>query len=339
MAARATRKPPPRVDQRTRAARAEGRAARDELLTAALRVFARRGYGQAGVDEIAAEAGYSKGALYWHFSGKEELLLALIEERIDAPMREMVALLESAPPDRDMSEEATLEFARQLAEQREAMLLEREYWSLAIRDPQLRSRYAERQTELRGALAAALEARARHLGTPDLPMPAEDVARIVMSIIGGLTIDELTEPGSVRPDLLGDTLALVYAGLLARARRRTGYERISVSAMAADVPAPIAAFVRASNDGDREALLALFSDDAVVHDEGREHNGIAAVRAWREEVERKYTFTIAPLQIAQRGDETVLTVTLTGDFPGSPVTVDFDFTLADDRIVGLAVHP
>jgi AcrR family transcriptional regulator len=207
-----------RLDQRTRAARARGREARDELLTAALRVFARRGYGQAGVDEIAAEAGYSKGALYWHFSGKEELLTALLEERIDAPMRERVALLASAPPERDMSVEATRAFAQQLGEQREAMLLEREYWSLAIRDPELRARYAERQTELRRALAAAMEARARHLGTPDLTMPAENVARIVMSIIGGLAVDELIEPGSVRPELLGEALALVYAGLVGRAQ-------------------------------------------------------------------------------------------------------------------------
>src|SRR5438270_12903421 len=92
----------PRLDRRTRVARAQGRESRAELLTAALRVFAQRGYQQAGVDEIAAAAGYSKGALYWHFSGKEDLLLALVEERIDAPMREMVALLESAPPDQDM---------------------------------------------------------------------------------------------------------------------------------------------------------------------------------------------------------------------------------------------
>jgi AcrR family transcriptional regulator len=206
-----------RVDQRTRAARAQGREGRDELLAAALRVFARRGYRQAGVDEIAAAAGYSKGALYWHFSGKEDLLQALLEERIDAPMREMVALLESAPPERDMSVEASREFARRLSRQRDAVLLEREYWSLAIRDPELRARYAERQTELRGALAGALEERARHLGTPDPPMPAEDVARIVMSIIGGLSVDELIEPGSVRPELLGETLALIYAGLVARA--------------------------------------------------------------------------------------------------------------------------
>jgi AcrR family transcriptional regulator len=209
-----------RIDQRTRAARAQGRAARDELLSAALRVFARRGYRDAGVDEIAAAAGYSKGALYWHFAGKEELLSALLEERIDAPTREMFALLESAPPERDMSVEASREFARRLSKQRDAVLLEREYWSVAIRDPDLRARYVERQTELRRALAAGIEARARHLGTPDVPIPAEDVARIVMNIVGGLTVDELIEPGSVRPELIAETLALVYAGLVARAQQR-----------------------------------------------------------------------------------------------------------------------
>jgi AcrR family transcriptional regulator len=208
-----------RVDRRTRAAREQGRGGRDELLAAALRVFASRGYQQAGVDEIAAAAGYSKGALYWHFSGKEDLLLALLEERIDAPTRELVALLESAPPEQDMAAEGGREFARRLSSQRDAVLLEREYWTLAIRDPELRALYAERQTQLRDALARAIEARARHLGAPGLPMPAEDVARIVMSIIGGLMVDDLIEPGSVRPELVGETLALVYAGLLARATR------------------------------------------------------------------------------------------------------------------------
>jgi AcrR family transcriptional regulator len=233
MASNATRKrtrrrntpapqPRDRVDGRTRAARSQGREAREELLSAALRVFARRGYREAGVDEIATEAGYSKGALYWHFSGKEELLIALLEERIDAPMRDRFALLASAPPERDMSLEASRAFARQLSEAREAMLLEREYWSLAIRDPELRARYCERQKELREALASGMEARARHLGTPDLTMPAEDVARIVMSIIGGLGFDELIEPGTVPPELLGEALAVIYAGLVSRAQAHAG---------------------------------------------------------------------------------------------------------------------
>src|SRR5437660_12674928 len=118
---------PSRLDQRTRAARAQGREPRDELLSAALRVFARRGYRHAGVDEIAAEAGYSKGALYWHFSGKEELLVALLDERVDAPTRELIARLESAPPEIDMALEATERFSELISGQREAVLLDREY--------------------------------------------------------------------------------------------------------------------------------------------------------------------------------------------------------------------
>src|SRR5437588_2280187 len=207
----------PRLDQRTRAAREQGREARDELLDAALRVFARRGFRRASVDEIAAEAGYSKGALYWHFPGKHELFVALIDERIDAPIRELVDLLGSAPVERDMSVEAAQGLARQLSERREAALLEREYWSLAIRDPELRTRYTARQSELRKAFAAALEARGRQLGAPDVGMSAEDLARIVLSIIGGLAGDDLMEPGSVRPQLLAETLAVIYSGLLARA--------------------------------------------------------------------------------------------------------------------------
>ena len=206
----------PRVDRRTRAAKAEGRDAREDLLDAAVRVFARRGYREAGVDEIAAEAGCSKGAIYWHFGSKEDLLTALLDERIDPPVRERVALLETAPVEQDMSVEGSQEFARQIRD-REALLLEREYWSLAVRDPKLRRRYVKRHTKRRKTLAAALEERARHLGTPELGMSSEDVARIVMAIVGGLAVDELVEPKSVRPDLVGDALAVIYAGLVARA--------------------------------------------------------------------------------------------------------------------------
>src|SRR5204863_420348 len=83
-----------------------------------------------------------------------DLLMALLDEHVDAPMRDRVAVLASAPPERDMAVEATEAFARQLDEEREAVLLEREYWTLAIRDPDLRARYVERQTALRVAVAA-----------------------------------------------------------------------------------------------------------------------------------------------------------------------------------------
>jgi AcrR family transcriptional regulator len=207
-----------RLDRRSRAARAQDRETRDELVSAALRIFARRGYHQAAVDEIAADAGYSKGALYWHFSSKGELLLALLEERVGAPMYELLVLLASPPPGGRVVPEATRKFAQSLDEARDAMLLEREYWSLAIRDPELRAHYTEHQTELRDALTTMIEGWARQTGSHQLTMSAADVARLVMSIIGGLAVDELIEPGSVRPELLDEALAIVHAGLTAHAR-------------------------------------------------------------------------------------------------------------------------
>src|SRR3954469_18602041 len=129
------RTPSPRTDMRTKAARAEGRDTRRELLDAALTVFAERGYRDASVDEVAERAGYSKGALYWHFGSKEELFWALLEERVERPWREGSALLEPAPADRDMAPEASRRFVEMLRGERELLAIEHEYWSLAVRDP------------------------------------------------------------------------------------------------------------------------------------------------------------------------------------------------------------
>src|SRR3954470_6176598 len=141
----ATRKPRARVDRRTRSARAEARDGRQALLDAALAVFAERGYRDASVDEIAERAGYSKGALYWHFSSKDDLFFALLEERIDRPWRETIDLLEFADPGRDMAPEASRRFTELLRGQRELLLINQEYRLQAARNPELRARYARRQ--------------------------------------------------------------------------------------------------------------------------------------------------------------------------------------------------
>ena len=212
--------PTARLDRRTRRARTEGADAREALLRAAAEVFAEHGFRHASIDEVAARAGYSKGAVYWHFAGKDELFLALVSERIDAPTREMIDLLSSAPPDRDMAPEASRRFTELMREQRDLLLLDQEYWSRAVRDEKLRRRYAKRRAQLRRELGEALAARMRHLGAPPLDLPAEDVATIVMSLGIGLTQQKLIEPDAVPDDLLVEAVALVYRGLVARAEDR-----------------------------------------------------------------------------------------------------------------------
>ena len=220
MAALTKTRPSSRIDRRTRSARAEGRDGREALLEAAVEVLALRGYRDSSVDEIAQRAGYSKGGLYWHFASKDDLFLALLEERIDRPTREMIELLESAPPEQDMVPEANQRFMEVLRGQRELLLLEHEYWSQAVRDPKVRARYTRRQAKLRAALGKALALRVRHLGAPPLDADPEEMATAFMGLTAGLAQQKLVDPDTVPDHLLGDIFALVYAGHVARAQAR-----------------------------------------------------------------------------------------------------------------------
>jgi AcrR family transcriptional regulator len=219
--AAATRTRGSRLDRRTRPARAQNRDGRAALLEAALQVFAERGYRDASVDEVARSAGYSKGALYWHFSSKDDLFFALLEERIDRPWRETIELLESATPDHDMAPEANRRFVELLRGERELLLVQHEYWSQAVRDPKLRARYTKRRRELRSALGKAIAARVEHLGAPPLEGSAEDMATAFIALALGLAQERLIDADAVPDHLIGNTFAMIYAGHVARTQQRS----------------------------------------------------------------------------------------------------------------------
>jgi AcrR family transcriptional regulator len=201
-------------DQRTRAAR-KGPDARTALLDAAGEMFAERGFEGASVDEIAERAGYSKGALYWHFQTKDELFFALMESSVDAPAHEMIELLQSAPAEQDMGPEASERFVELIERQRELVLLDHEYWAKAVRDPALRRRYGEHRDRLRAALARALEVRLAHLGTDPPRMAAEQMATVLMGLTAGLMRERMIDASTVPDGLLGETIVLLYRGLVA----------------------------------------------------------------------------------------------------------------------------
>src|SRR5271165_1295252 len=97
--------PTDRLMQGARMTREQSRAnTRERLLLAARRVFARSGFHGASVEEIASEAGFSTGALYSNFSGKEDLFLVLMEREIDEHAREISEAVQTRP---SMAERAT----------------------------------------------------------------------------------------------------------------------------------------------------------------------------------------------------------------------------------------
>ena len=108
--------------------------------------------------------------------------------------------------------------------------------------------------------------------------------------------------------------------------------------MSIELPSPIALYVQLENAGDTETLSTCFAPHAIVRDEGRTYEGLAAITAWKAETKQKYHHTVTPLTVAHQHGKTVLTATLTGTFPGSPVTVNFDVVLEAGKIISLEIH-
>ena len=104
-----------------------------------------------------------------------------------------------------------------------------------------------------------------------------------------------------------------------------------------DAPALINQYFARAVDPDREAYLALFAPDVVVVDDGHEHRGTDAVRAWRAEVP---AVTYAVGEVTEAEDGWVAVAEVAGDFPGSPVDLRHTFRFdADDRIAALTIRP
>lgn len=108
--------------------------------------------------------------------------------------------------------------------------------------------------------------------------------------------------------------------------------------MSIQLPIPIERYVRIANSGTAEAASECFAPDATVYDEGQVQKGVAAINNWMASTKKKYGHTVTPLELAERGGQSVLKARLAGNFPGSPVTVNFSFVLAGGKIRSLAIR-
>ncbi len=195
-----------------RETRAEKQArTRTELLSTAARVFARRGYNGASVEEIAEEAGYSHGAVYSNFESKADLFLAVLEDYMAERAEEL------AETQLELGEDAPLEArARALADQwmerfakdRESFLLHMEFIANAGRDPATAERFGSRSAALRETISRYISHYAEEEGG-GLALPADDLALVLRSLGIGLAVEALVSPAAVRDEVYGDFVELL----------------------------------------------------------------------------------------------------------------------------------
>jgi AcrR family transcriptional regulator len=193
---------------------------RAELAEAAARVFARRGFHGASLDQIAGEAGYSTGAIYWHFEGKDDLFLAVYEHYVATRAREwseVDARAEGELPQRGRA--YADQWMERLQRDPEFLVLAVEFLVHAWRNPPLREAFGHRAASGRLALARLLEEQADARGY-ELPMPAEQLATVWRELGTGLGLAKLVDPDGVPDEMFGDFVELFYTLVEERAVAR-----------------------------------------------------------------------------------------------------------------------
>ena len=198
--------------------RAEKKAeTRRRLVEAAAAVFARRGFHGASVDAIAAEAGVTTGALYWHFAGKEELFLAVADERVAQRVRQIEAINGRGAQPADLAQDIERQFDAFVEREPEWPLLYYEFWAYGERDAGLREAFAQRRRTVQDAIAEGLRRRAAAYGV-ELPIPAEQIAIGLNGLMNGLAFERVADPQAVPAGAAGRLITGYLTGVLAGAR-------------------------------------------------------------------------------------------------------------------------
>ena len=175
------------------------------VLEAARRVFLERGYAGATLEAIADEAGFSKGVVYSQFGGKSDLLLALLEARIEERAAENRAVTDGL---------AGIEGLRALLSASARRSRDAPAWSRLLiefritagRDPELNARYAaahavgvERFGDLLGELAARGGLRFVH--------GSQMAARLIFALDAGATLERIADPDGMPAHVLDDLVS------------------------------------------------------------------------------------------------------------------------------------
>ena len=170
------------------------------LFAAARRVFLARGYHAATLEQIADEAGFSKGVVYSRFTSKADMFLALLEDRIAERAAQNAALARDLAGTGDFR--ALLDLAQRA--EREApgwRLLVTEFRIHAARDAGLNRRYAALHARTIQGIARALTVISEG-GEQSLPFPPRQLAELVLAIETGLALELEADPDALGgPDL------------------------------------------------------------------------------------------------------------------------------------------
>jgi AcrR family transcriptional regulator len=206
---------------RRRLTQAESREqTRRQLLAAAARVFAQKGFAGASLEEISELAGYTTGALYYHFANKEQLFLELLRTGWSRQIANWIQAVSGAFENETTDPYDLLSrFMVQRAERdNEHEPLQGEFWLYAIRNPEAMAIVAEKLREqvdgLEPTIAAVMERDGARPG-----ITSEEMTTVTVALFQGLARRRRIDPGAVPDDLFARALRRLFAPEPVRRKR------------------------------------------------------------------------------------------------------------------------
>lgn len=179
---------------------------RARVLEAAATVFARRGFEGATIDEVAAAAGFTKGAVYSNFANKDGLFLALLDAQIEARVQLVRGVLAAAPTGPGAAVAIGDRLARAALDDPDWQLLFLEFWQRAVREPSVRAEFVAHRRALRSSIAEAIR-QAHETQATESTWSPEELTVLVLALSNGLAIETLVDPGDIPTGLFGRALA------------------------------------------------------------------------------------------------------------------------------------
>jgi len=182
---------------------------RQHLIDAGVVVFGQRGYHGASLDEVAATAGFTKGAVYSNFKNKDDLFVAVLEDRIHGQIAEIEALLVDHP----VPGPAQLDAIGVLITPHfdvNWMALYLEFVLYALRNPAARELLRSSRRHTREAVERMVLQDWHQLGT-DPEVSARAMATISLALFNGLDLERLIDPDEVPVRTNEEALAFILA--------------------------------------------------------------------------------------------------------------------------------
>jgi AcrR family transcriptional regulator len=191
---------------------------RAKLMRSASKLFCTRGLEQASVDDIAQDAGYTKGAFYSNFKSKEELFLAMLDQKFAEELERIESALrvdESPDEAARHAGEDLLHYARSDPEWERLQL---EFVAYAGRNEEFRQEFVTRCRAMDEQLAEVYRRWAESFGV-EPPVPYRDIAQMTSVMTQGFLMFQHIDP-DIPDDLYGTMVAAFTLGLLEMAKAR-----------------------------------------------------------------------------------------------------------------------